>query len=280
MARIQLKTPEQIVQMRRAGLVVQQGLEAMCAAAVVGATTAEVDAVGRDVLARAGAKSNFFGYGADFGISPYPGVACIGPNEVVVHGVPNDRVLDDGDIVSIDFGAIVGGWHGDAARTVGVGDISEEAAGLIAASKEATWTGIAALWSAAQVSDVSAAIQRSIEGHSRRYGIVRDFTGHGIGTEMHMVPDVPNFGRPGRGPRIAPGLVVCLEPIITLGKPEAVELDDDWTVVTRDGSLAAHWENTVAVLDDGLWVLTEPDGGAAELAARGIPLSELGRTTN
>ncbi|MDR0436393.1 MAG: type I methionyl aminopeptidase [Propionibacteriaceae bacterium] len=276
MSRIQLKTPEQIIAMRQAGLVVQQGLAEMSAAVAPGVTTAEIDAVGRAVLAEAGAKSSFFGYGAEWGITPYPGVACISPNEVVVHGIPDGRVLADGDIVSIDFGAILGGWHGDAARTVAVGStVSAETAELIAVTRKAAWTGIAALWSAAQVSDVSNAIQRYVEKQPRRYGIVRGYTGHGIGTEMHMSPDIPNHGRPGRGPRVLPGMVVCIEPMLTLGKQETVELDDDWTVVTRDSSPAAHWENTVAVLEDGLWVLTEPDGGAAELAARGVPLAGI-----
>lgn len=278
MARIQLKTPSQIVAMRRAGLVVQKGLATMSAVVAPGVTTAHIDAVGSTVLAEAGAKSNFLGYGAEWGIKPYPGVACVSPNEMVVHGIPSKRVLHDGDIVAIDFGAIVGGWHGDAARTIAVGDnVSAEAKALIAATREATWVGIAALWGAVQISDVSAAIQRFVEHQPRRYGIVRDYTGHGIGTEMHMLPDIPNFGRPGRGPRISPGLVVCIEPILTLGKPDVAELDDDWTVATRDNSWAAHWENTVAVLEDGLWVLTEPDGGAAELAARGVPLASIAR---
>ncbi|MDR1356007.1 MAG: type I methionyl aminopeptidase [Propionibacteriaceae bacterium] len=297
MGRIQLKTQEQILQMRAAGLVVCRGLEAMSAAAVAGATTADIDAVGREVLLRANAQSNFLGYGGEYGVTPYPGVACVSPNEMVVHGIPGSRVLVAGDVVSIDFGAIVAGWHGDAARSVAVAAVSSPGSavsvsgepsggtdvngvsakviGLIATTCEASWVGITALWRAAQLSDVSHAIQRYVERQPHRYGIVREYTGHGIGTEMHMDPDVPNYARPGRGPRITPGMVLCIEPMLTLGHPAVTELEDDWSVVTRDGSWAAHWENTVAVLADGLWVLTEPDGGAAELAARGVPLASL-----
>ena len=258
--------------MRRAGLVVIRGLAEMGAAAVPGATTADLDAVGRAVLASAGARSSFLNYGAGLGYPPYPGVVCLSVNEVVVHGVPGPRVLEAGDIVSIDFGAIVEGWHADAARTVVVaGQTTSEAQALIEATREAMWAGIAALRPGARVGDVSYAIQRSVESHAgTRYGIVRGYTGHGIGTAMHQPPDVPNQGRPRTGPRLARGMCLCLEPMITAGSPRVVELDDEWTVRTQDGSWAAHWENTVAILDGGLWVLTEPDGGAAELAARAI----------
>lgn len=272
---IQLKTPAQIAMMRRAGLVVARGLAEMGAAAVAGATLAEIDAVGRDVLAAHGATSNFLGYGAEWGYPPYPGVACISVNEVVVHGIPDQRRLVAGDIVSIDFGAVIDGWHGDAARTFMVGEVDDESRRLSEVTRNALWDGIAAVASAKRVGDISHAIQRSVETSGLQVGIVREYTGHGIGTEMHQEPDVPNSGRPHRGARIVPGVCLAIEPILTLGSPENVELDDEWTVVTCDGSRAAHWENSVAVLADGIFVLTEPDGGAAELAARGVRIASL-----
>ena len=272
---IQLKTPAQIAMMRRAGLVVAKGLAEMGAAAVAGATLAEIDAVGRDVLAVHGATSNFLGYGAEWGYPPYPGVACISVNEVVVHGIPDQRRLVAGDIVSIDFGAVIDGWHGDAARTFMVGEVDDESRRLSEVTRNALWDGIAAVASAKRVGDISHAIQRSVETSGLQVGIVREYTGHGIGTEMHQEPDVPNSGRPHRGARIVPGVCLAIEPILTLGSPENVELDDEWTVVTCDGSRAAHWENSVAVLADGIFVLTEPDGGAAELAARGVRIASL-----
>ena len=253
--------------MRQAGLVVSAGLEAMAAAALPGVTTAEVADVGRDVLAAHGATSSFLGYGAMFGAPPYPSVVCLSPNNVVVHGIPGPRVLKDGDILSIDFGAILDGWHGDAARTVAVGSVAPEALALVEASRAAMWAGIAAMKPGARVGDVSAAVQASINS---RYGILREYTGHGIGTAMHQAPDVPNWGRPRRGARIVAGMVLCVEPMITMGSERVYEQDDGWTVITGDGSWASHWENTVAVMEHGLWVLTEPDGGQKELTARGV----------
>jgi len=268
---IQLKRPEQFDAMRRAGLVVVAGLEAMAAAAAPGVTTLELDAVGRDVLASHNAKSSFFHYGGGFGLPPYPGVVCLSVNEVVVHGIPGPRVLRDGDILSIDFGAIVDGWHGDAARTVTIGEVSQKALDLIEATRAAMWAGVAAVQAGARVGDVSAAIEASARSHAgHKYGIVREYTGHGIGSAMHQPPDVPNWGRPHRGPCIMAGMALAIEPMLTLGTDRVVEGADEWTVSTADGAWAAHWEDTVAVTPDGLWVLTEPDGGAAELAARGV----------
>lgn len=273
--RIQTKTADQIRTMRRAGLVVAEGLERMGRAAVPGATTADLDRIGRQVLESHGATSNFLHYGADWGIQPYPGVACISVNEVVVHGIPGPRELREGDIVSIDYGAVVDGWHGDAARTFCVGEVSREAAALSERTRESMWAGIAAVADGARVGDISAAVQECLESAAESYGIVRDYTGHGIGTAMHMDPEVPNWGRSGRGPRLTAGMCVCIEPMATLGEEKTAVLDDDWTVVTTDGSWAAHWENTVAITEGGLWVLTEPDGGRAELEARGVPFAPL-----
>lgn len=274
---IEIKQPHQIAVMRRAGLVVAAGLEAMAEAAVPGVTTEQVAGVGRDVLAAHGARSSFLNYGLEEGFPPYPSVVCLSPNDVVVHGIPGPRELRDGDILSIDFGAIVDGWHGDAARTVFVGDVLDEAIRLVEATRQATWAGIAAMWTGKRVGDVSAAVESSARA-SGRFGIVRDYTGHGIGSAMHQPPDVPNWGRPGRGPSLEPGMVLCVEPMLTLGTPHVIDQPDGWTVRTADGQWAAHWENTVAILDDGLWVLTEPDGGQAELTARGVPLASLGAT--
>lgn len=273
--RIQIKTPEQIRTMRRAGLVVAEGLAAMGAAAVPGATTADLDRIGREVLARNNASSNFLNYGADWGIPPYPGVACISVNEVIVHGIPDARELHEGDTVSVDYGAIVDGWHGDGARTFLVGDVSDEVRELSEATRESMWAGIATIAAGARIGDVSAAVQISLESHERSYGIIREYTGHGIGTEMHMDPNVPNWGRAHRGPRITTGMCLCVEPMATLGSEDTATLDDEWTVRTVDGSWASHWENTVAVTDTGLWVLTEPDGGKAELEARGVPFGPI-----
>ena len=273
--RIQTKTPDEIRTMRRAGLIVAEGLTQMGRAAVPGATTADIDRAGRQVLRAHGAESNFLNYGAEWGIPPYPGVACVSVNEVIVHGIPDERELHDGDIVSIDFGAIVDGWHGDAARTFCVGEVSEEARLLSERTREAMWAGITQIRPGHRIGDVSAAVQASVESWDHPYGIVREYTGHGIGTEMHMDPDVPNWGRPGRGARITEGMCLCVEPMVTLGDDENDVLDDEWTVRTIDGSWAAHWENTVAVTHGGLWVLTEPDGGQAELEARGVPFAPL-----
>lgn len=272
---IEIKTAEQIERMRRAGLVVAEALAAMGAAVRPGATTAELDAIAREVLADNSATSSFLGYGADWGYPPYPATACISVNQTVVHGIPNDRPLADGDIVSIDFGAIVDGWHGDAARTFGVGEIAADVAELVETTRLAMWAGIVAAAGRGRVGDISHAIQQQADQAPRRLGIVREYTGHGIGSAMHQPPDVPNYGRPRRGPRLSSGLCLAIEPIFTLGGHECEVLDDEWTVVTQDDSCAAHWENTVALCEDGIWVLTEPDGGRAELTARGVRLTGL-----
>lgn len=272
---VELKTPEQLQVMRRAGLVVAAAHEAMRDAAQPGVTTGELDAIGRDILASHGATSNFLHYGAGYGIPAYPAVACISVNEVIVHGIPGERVLQDGDIVSIDFGAIVEGWHGDAAITVEVGSVSPQRHRLSEVTREALWAGIAAAHLGGKVTDISHAVERFVRAQPEKWGIVKEYTGHGIGSAMHQEPDVPNFGRPGRGPMIVEGLALAIEPMITAGSARSVTLDDEWTVVTKDGSDAAHWEHSITVTRQGLWVLTAPDGGEAELAARGLPFGPL-----
>jgi methionyl aminopeptidase len=265
--RIQLKTPEQIALMRAAGLVVARALAEMRAAVAPGVTTADLDAIARDVLRDAGAESSFLGYHG------YPAVICSSVNERVVHGIPSaTEQLAEGDLISIDFGAIVEGWHGDSAISVPVGAVAPEVAALSAACEASMWDGVAAVRAGGRLTDISHAVETSIRA-AGKYGIVAGYGGHGIGSEMHMAPHILNYGRPGKGPRLTPGMALAIEPMVTLGSRATEELDDGWTVVTADGTWAAHWEHTVAILDDGPWVLTAEDGGRAQLAARGVELS-------
>lgn len=244
------RTTGEIATMRRAGRVVAEMHERIAAAIRPGVTTARLDEIARDVLARRGARSNFLGYHG------YPAVVCASPNDVVVHGIPGPHRLREGDIVSIDCGAVVDGWHGDAAFTAPVGAVSEEASRLIKVAEEALHAGIAQLVEGHRMGDLGAAVQAVIEGAG--FGVVRDYVGHGIGTEMHEKPDVPNHGVAGKGLRLREGHVFAIEPMVTLGSPETTLDDDGWTVRTADGSLAAHWEHTVAVTDDGPAILTLP----------------------
>jgi methionyl aminopeptidase len=268
---IQLKTSEQLEVMRAAGLVVARALEAMRAAVAPGVSTADLDGIARDVLRSNGATSSFLNY--DIGYGPYPGVICASVNDQVVHGIPSaGQRLSPGDLISIDFGAIVDGWHGDAAITVSVGEVSAEAAALSEACRASLWDGIAAVRAGGRLTDISHAVETSVRGGGR-YGIVEGYGGHGIGSAMHMPPHILNYGRPGRGPRLEAGMALAIEPMITLGSRDTVQLADGWTVVTADGSWAAHWEHTVAILPDGPWVLTAVDGGRDELARRGIQVS-------
>jgi len=256
---IEIKTPEQLAVMREAGLVVARTLDALAAAVKPGVTTAELDELAEAEIRAAGATPSFKGYHG------YPAVICTSVNEEIVHGIPSSRrILRDGDIISIDCGAIVRGWHGDAARTVGVGTISAEHASMLQACEAALWQGLAQVRAGGRLGDISHAVEASVT-ESGRYGIVEEYTGHGIGSAMHMDPPVPNYGRPGRGPRLRPGIALAIEPMVMLGSTETVLLDDDWTVVTADGSWAAHFEHTVAVTADGPWVLTAEDGGESRL---------------
>ena len=273
--RVELKSPEQFRSMRAAGLVVQRTLARLAAATAPGVTTADLDQVAREEIARAGAVSSFLGYDAGYGLPAYPAVTCISVNSEVVHGIPGPRVLVSGDLVSFDFGVSVAGWHGDSAVTVAVGEVASEVAQLSAVTRDAMWAGVAAVRPGGRIGDVGHAIESSVRSHGARYGIVAGFTGHGIGSPMHMAPDLPNRGRPrGRGGGRA-GVALAVEPMLTLGRAPVATLDDEWTVVTRDGSVAAHWEHTVALTERGLWVLTAEDGGEAELTARGAPFGPL-----
>lgn len=270
---IQLKSPAQIDLMRAAGLVVADALAATREAVKPGVRTAGLDAVAEQVIRDAGAVPSFQGYHG------FPASICASVNEQVVHGIPaRDQVLRDGDIISIDCGAILEGWHGDAAVTVPVGEVGPQLRHMAEVAEEAMWAGIAAAARGlasgqGRLSDISHQVQSTVRrlGPSRRgvrrtgLGIVTGYGGHGIGTEMHQDPHLLNHGRPGQGPRLVPGLALAIEPMLTLGSPRTAELDDGWTVVTVDGSPAVHVEHTFALLEDGVWVLTAPDGGAQRL---------------
>lgn len=238
--------------MRLAGRVVAEMHACIRAAIRPGVTTEALDAIGREVIERRGARSNFLGYGHP----PFSGVICASPNEVIVHGVPGPRRLDEGDIVSIDCGAIVDGWHGDAAFTAGVGTIDAEAARLIDVTDASLAAGIAAMVPGGRLSDIGAAVQAVAE--KAGFSVVKEYTGHGIGLAMHEPPDVPNWGQPGRGRKLGPGQTYAVEPMVCMGGAGTRVLDDDWTVVTRDGRWAAHSEHTIAITDHGPEILTLP----------------------
>lgn len=274
--KIEHKTHDQILLMRRAGLVVADALDAVRARIAPGMTTADLDAVAEEVILSAGATPSFLGYHG------YPASLCVSVNEEVVHGIPGPRVLEPGDVVSVDCGAIVDGWHGDSAVTVVLDDADPLDVELATTTEDALWAGIAALASADRLGAVGEAVEDVVElaasrgaNDGRPYGIVEDYVGHGIGTAMHQPPDVPNFRTRDRGAKIRPGLCVAVEPMLVRGAEANHVLADDWTVVTDDGSRAAHWEHTVAVHEGGLWVLTARDGGAERLARLGVRVAPL-----
>jgi len=263
---VEIKTPEQIALMRKAGLLVGQTLELLRSSVRVGITTGELDAIAEDNIRSGGGTPSFQGYGHP----PFPGTICASVNDQVVHGVPGDRMLAEGDVISIDCGAIIEGWHGDAAITVAVGEVPDDVRRLMSVTEESMWRGIAAARLGGRVTDISHAVETYIRGEGA-YGILEDFTGHGIGSEMHQPPNVPNYGRAGRGPKLVRGLALAVEPMVTLGSKNTAVLDDDWTIVTDDGSWAAHFEHTFTLTPDGAWVLTALDGGEARLAELGVP---------
>ncbi|WP_084355437.1 type I methionyl aminopeptidase [Actinomyces radicidentis] len=281
---IQIKTRDQVLRMREAGLVVADIHAALREAVRPGTTTAELDAVSAAAIERGGARSNFLGY------EGYPATVCVSVNDEVVHGIPGERVLEAGDLVTFDCGAYVTDddgtqWHGDAAFTTVVGGryASEADRVLDTTTREALWAAIAAVARAAageargrdeRLNVVGDSVERVVAEASLRegvpLGILEDYVGHGIGTAMHMDPDVLNYSVKRRGPRLRTGMVIAIEPMLTAGGPEVRELDDGWTVVTEDGSRAAQWEHTVAIVPGGVWVLTAPDGGFEGLAPHGI----------
>jgi len=277
--RIQYKTLDQVRLMRAAGLVVADALDAVRAALTPGLTTADLDQIANQVIVGAGAVPSFLNYGHP----PYPATLCVSVNDEVVHGIPGSRVLVAGDVVSVDGGAILKGWHGDSAFTAIVpatpeqpdprtpAQVAEDAA-LIDVTEQALWHGIAAIVAGDKLNAVGAAVEDLV---ADRYGLVEEYGGHGIGTEMHQEPHVLNYRTRDRGPRLRPGICLAVEPMLTLGDPATRTLADDWTVATMDGRRAAHWEHSVALLDDGLWVLTARDGGVAALNALGAKVSAL-----
>ena len=248
-----VRTVDQIAIMRRAGRVVAEMHVEIGAAIRPGVTTGELDRVGREVIARRGATSNFLGYG----YPPFPAVICASPNSMVVHGVPSDDVvLHEGDIVSIDCGAIVDGWHGDAAFTAAVGEVPAEVQRLIDVTAASLMAGIAAMVDGNRLGDIGHAVEQV--AHDAGLGVVEGYTGHAIGQAMHEAPNVPNQGTPGTGARLRVGNVLAIEPMLVLGSAETAVLDDDWSVVTADGGWAAHAEHTIAITDDGPEILTLP----------------------
>ncbi|MFC7406584.1 type I methionyl aminopeptidase [Georgenia alba] len=271
--RIEYKSPDQVRAMRRAGLVVADIHAALRAAVEPGMTTAQLDDVAAGVLRKAEAESNFLGYHG------YPAHVCISVNEEIVHGIPGERVIADGDLVSFDCGAVVDGWHGDAAFSVVVGTPDAASQALADVTAEAMWAAVAAVATGERLGVVGDAVETVVESAAAEgrgeFSIVREYVGHGIGTAMHQPPDVVNYRTRDRGPRLRPGMCLAIEPMLAAGGPENRVLEDDWTVVTVDGSRAAHVEHTVAVLEDGVWVLTAPDGGAGALAERGLTVASL-----
>jgi methionyl aminopeptidase len=267
--RIELKSPEEIVAMRKSGLVTAAALEAVQAQLVPGAQARDIDQVAADVIRQAGGEPNFLNY------QGYPASICLSINDVVVHGIPGTQVLRPGDLVSVDCGAVLNGWHSDSAITRAVGSIGARAEVLLEVTRQALWDGIAAFAHATYVGEIGAAIEASVHAAEPSFAVLREFVGHGIGRAMHMEPEVPNFAGRQRGPRIRPGMVLAIEPMVVEGKPATSTDRDGWTVRTVDASLAAHWEHTVARTESGIWVLTAADGGEAELAARGISIAPL-----
>lgn len=263
---LEIKSREQVDLMRVAGRLVGETLELLRDAARPGVTTGELDRLAEQNIRDHGGVPSFLGYG----VPPFPASICASVNEEVVHGIPGERALRDGDIISIDCGAIVDGWHGDAATTVAVGEVAGEVLELMRVTEESLWRGMAAAHLGGRVSDISHAIESYVRSQGR-YGILEDYTGHGIGTEMHMAPNVPNYGRRGRGPTIVEGLALAVEPMVTMGSKHTVVLEDEWTVATHDASMSAHFEHTFTVTPEGTWVLTAVDGGAERLAGLGVP---------
>jgi methionyl aminopeptidase len=249
---IEIKSEAEIQLMRKAGVVVAETLQTVAEAAVPGVTTQELDAIAHEAIRSRGAIPSFLGYHG------FPAVICTSVNEEVVHGIPGDRVLNLGDLLTVDCGAIVDGWHGDSAVSIRVGEVSAEVAALSDVTYQAMWAGIKQVRAGNRLTDIGHAIESSIRAQGE-YGIVQEYGGHGIGSQMHMDPHVLNYGSPGRGPELTVGMALAIEPMVTLGSPEVGVLDDGWTVVTMDDRWACQWEHTVAITPTGSWVLTALD---------------------
>lgn len=244
------RTHEEIAVMRRAGRVVAE-MHTVCRDAIrPGVTTSHLDRLARDVLDRRGATSNFLGYHG------FPAVICASVNDEVVHGIPGGRTLEEGDIISIDCGAVIEGWHGDAAFTMGVGEISEADEALIETGRRSLDAAIEVMYAGNTIGDIGHATETTAVAGGG--AVLRDYTGHGIGRAMHEAPDVPNHGKPGKGRTLKPGMVLAVEPMVVAGDPDVMELEDGWTVVTCDGGRAVHWEHSIAITEDGPEILTLP----------------------
>jgi methionyl aminopeptidase len=266
---IQIKTLDQLKVMRRAGLVVADIHQQIRNVIKPGMTTSALDAVAAACIKRGGATPNFLNYHG------FPASICVSVNEEIVHGIPGNRIINDGDLVSIDCGAIIDGWHGDAAFSIGVGTVDAQDQKLMDVCEESMWRGIAAGHLGAHLSDIGAAIESYIDSQGK-YGILQEYGGHGIGTEMHQEPHVLNFGKRGNGPELIVGMALAIEPMITSGTHKTKVLGDDWTVVSQDSSRGAHFEHSYALLPDGKpFVLTAPDGGKEKLTSLGIEVSNL-----
>jgi methionyl aminopeptidase len=262
--RIELRTPGEIALIREACLVVSDVLDELAAATVPGVTTAELDRLARTRARERGAEPAFLGYHG------FPASLCISVNDEVVHGIPSEgRVLQEGDVVGLDFGVVLDGWFGDSARTVPVGRVSAGAAGLLEATREALARAIAAAVPGGRLGDLGAAVQAHVE--PRGYSVVRDFVGHGIGRRLHEPPQIPNFGVRGTGPALRPGMVLAIEPMVNAGGHDVETLEDGWTAVTSDGSLSAHFEHTVAITAAGPEILSARRGlgAGAGIGGRG-----------
>jgi len=249
---IQLKNSAQISAMMEAGRITGEALLVAREHVREGVSTKELDTLIRNYIEKCGAKPSFLGY------SGFPASACISINDEVIHGIPSKkRILQEGDIVKIDVGAFYKGFHGDSARTIAVGNVSEEASRLITVTRESFFRGVAAVKTGNRIGDVGSAIQGCVENAG--FSVVKRYIGHGVGHELHESPDVPNFGTPGRGTRLCAGMTLAIEPMVNVGSEEVYELPDGWTVKTRDGSLSAHYENTIALTSEGVIITTLVD---------------------
>jgi methionyl aminopeptidase len=246
-----VKSPRQIEFMREAGKITAGARSIARQAIAAGVTTAEIDKEVYNFIIKSGATPSFLNYGG------FPGSACISVNEELIHGIPGKRIIRNGDIVSVDVGAKIHGFHGDCAGTFPCGEVSEETKRLIAVTRQSFFEGIKYAKAGNRIGDISAAIQEYVERHG--YSIVREYVGHGIGADLHEDPSVPNYGKAGRGPRLVKGMTLAIEPMVNMGAAAIRVLDDDWTVVTKDGSLCAHYENTILITDGEPEILTMAD---------------------
>ncbi len=247
---ISIKSSRDLIAMKEACRISAQALQLAGSMVEPGITTGEIDRAVRKFIEKSGAVPSFLGYGG------FPASACISVNDTVIHGIPGAQVIREGDIVSVDVGAYYNGYHGDNAATFAAGTISPEAQALLDATRESLYMGIKAAQAGNRIGDIGAAVQRYVE--ARGYSVVRQFVGHGVGTDLHEDPNVPNFGTPGRGPRLLPGMTLAIEPMINMGTHEVKVLADKWTTVTADGRLSAHFEHTIAITKDGPVILTQP----------------------